>query len=974
MRRRNKFYVALAVTILVLAAPFAVAWLVELDSGSARISADMDGDGLEDAKEAGLGTSRHLLDTDGDGIDDGDEVEYWQARYREADPPEWIGELHGLETAQGARALLLPDRDLDLDGMPNADDPDADGDGLQDGLELTMGTDLADPDTDGDGIWDDVDPSPLDAVDSDGDGLPDDWEVLYGVTEPDADDDGDGVTNVRELERGTSPVHAFGEAADLPFDLQGLPGLDPLDSMADLYEPFRGPDGRLDMSRPVMQVDPTTPGRYWRLAVFDVFTDGGWESTTEWAVLDGSEPTGPAPTDGWPIQTYQVTFAGRWTGPLPAPPHPIAVAKLPQGTDLLGATDGSGFSVAGGHVRDYAVSALLPQYTIEELLAAGDATGMDHYLELPPTEGEESRFTLVAKPLRRLLDARDRLWALGTHSAAQEHWGLSSRNGIEAEGFATALDFASCLAIEGRLEGVPTRLAVGFAPGVIVGEGRVVRVGDVHAWTEAYIDGHWVPVEATPDAGSDGLGLGVAGTDGSVVGLEWDGREAQLGAQGGGTTSGGSRAIAPFEGRDTDDDGIPDTMDLDDDGDGLDDETELDLGTNPLDADTDQDALDDGDELVYATSPVNGDSDGDGVADGMEVLLGMNPLDRDTDGAGSCDIQEIKYGTNPLDPEDDKYAMDLDCDGLTDQEEVALGTDPASWDTDGDGLTDLEEVELGTDPVEVDTDFDGVPDGRELDQGMDPRSEDTDGDGLLDLSELRSVVDPQLRTDPLLRDTDGDGVSDGEELRLGTPPSSADWDEDGLSDEEELEEKLDPYLEDTDEDGTPDLEEVTTRDLEERAQDARDGMIPVVLIVAIITAVLMIRYRPFDRRIVRDIVESLEEIEGWLAGLQDRPDDEVRQAIYRAYERLCKALADYGYLRRKAWTAREFEEGIHDALPWVPDDLLDELTTLFEEARYSDHELPEGYVERARRALAGIREALEEVIAPRGKGAVPAEA
>jgi hypothetical protein len=974
MRRRNKFYVALAVTLMVLAAPFAVAWVVELESEVAGIPADMDGDGLEDEKEAGLGTSRHLRDTDGDGVDDGDEVEYWKDRNGEAEPPEWIGELHGLETVQGARALLLPDQDLDLDGMPNADDPDADGDGLRDGLELSTGTDPADPDTDGDGIWDDEDPSPLDATDSDGDGLPDDWEDLYGVTEPDMDDDGDGITNARELEQGTSPIHAFGDAEDFSFNLEARSGSGPLDSMADLYEPFRGPDGRLDMSRPVMQVDPTTPGRYWRLGVYDVFTDGGWTSTTEWAVLDGTEPMEPAQPDDWPIYTYQISIAGRWAGPLPAPPHSIAVAKLPQGTDLMMALDGSGFSVTGGHVRDYAVSALLPQYTIEELLAATDATGMDHYLELPPTKGEESRFTLIAKPLKRLLDARDRLWAMGVHSAAQDHWTLSSRSSIESDGYATALDFASCLAIEGRLEGVPTRLAVGFAPGVIVGESRVVRVGDIHAWTEAYIAGHWVPVEATPDADSDGLGLGVAGVDDSIVGLEWDGLYTQLGAQGGGTTSGGSRAVVPLEGRDTDDDGIPDTLDLDDDGDGLSDEDELDMGTNPLDADTDHDALDDGDEGLYATSPVNGDSDGDGLADGMEVLLGINPLDRDTDGAGSCDIQEIKHGTNPLDPEDDKYAMDLDCDGLTDQQEAALGTDPASWDTDGDGLTDPEEVALGTDPKVVDSDSDGVPDGREIDLGMDPLSEDTDQDGLLDLSELRSDIDPQLRTNPLRRDTDGDGLTDREEIERGTPPSSADWDEDGLSDSEELENELDPVLEDTDEDGTPDLEEATTRDLEERAQDARDGMLPFMLIIAIITAQLMIRYRPFDRRIVRDIVESLEEIEGWLAGLQDRPDDEIRQAIYKAYERLCKALADYGYLRREAWTPREFEKGIHDALPWVPDDLLDELTTLFEEARYSDHELPEGYVERARKALAGIREALEEVIAPKGKDAVPAEA
>lgn len=38
------------------------------------------------------------------------------------------------------------------------------------------------------------------------------------------------------------------------------------------------------------------------------------------------------------------------------------------------------------------------------------------------------------------------------------------------------------------------------------------------------------------------------------------------------------------------------------------------------------------------------------------------------------------------------YTMDSDQDGLTDAQELALGTNPFSSDTDSDGLTDLEEV------------------------------------------------------------------------------------------------------------------------------------------------------------------------------------------------------------------------------------------------------------------------------------------
>ena len=54
--------------------------------------------------------------------------------------------------------------------------------------------------------------------------------------------------------------------------------------------------------------------------------------------------------------------------------------------------------------------------------------------------------------------------------------------------------------------------------------------------------------------------------------------------------------------------------------------------------------------------------------------------------------------------------LDSDKDGLVDQQEVALVTDPNNPDTDGDGLKDGIEVSMGLDPKNPDTDGDGVPD------------------------------------------------------------------------------------------------------------------------------------------------------------------------------------------------------------------------------------------------------------------------
>jgi hypothetical protein len=61
--------------------------------------------------------------------------------------------------------------------------------------------------------------------------------------------------------------------------------------------------------------------------------------------------------------------------------------------------------------------------------------------------------------------------------------------------------------------------------------------------------------------------------------------------------------------------------------------------------------------------------------------------------------------------------------------------DATQVDTDRDGLTDAEEVNLGTNPDDPDTDRDGIADGDEVRNRTDPTRADTDNDGLLDSEE-----------------------------------------------------------------------------------------------------------------------------------------------------------------------------------------------------------------------------------------------
>lgn len=272
---------------------------------------------------------------------------------------------------------------------------------------------------------------------------------------------------------------------------------------------------------------------------------------------------------------------------------------------------------------------------------------------------------------------------------------------------------------------------------------------------------------------------------------------------------------------DDDGDGLSDVIEIwllcdqfnpDTDGDGLNDGNEVLYGTNPTQADSDGNPGNGADydhvlnviRLKCGCEPgPDGDRDADGASDWVEIFYETDPDNPDTDGNPSngddsvfitriecgCDHDQDNDGDGVpnvverhwggSDGEDDLTTIihqcgchpwvgdaDADGDGLNDEFEALVGTNPMSSDSDGDSLSDYEEiVVIGCDPLDLDSDDDGLSDNDEVRiHGTDPVNSDSDGDGLADTAEI------VVGCDPLDPDSDDDGLADCREIVIDCDP------------------------------------------------------------------------------------------------------------------------------------------------------------------------------------------------------------
>ena len=148
--------------------------------------------------------------------------------------------------------------------------------------------------------------------------------------------------------------------------------------------------------------------------------------------------------------------------------------------------------------------------------------------------------------------------------------------------------------------------------------------------------------------------------------------------------------------------------------------------------------------------------------------------------------------------------------------------------------------------------------------------------------------------------------------------------------------------------------------MKSKVSDQSDGIFTPNTIIAIIIVILgasIAGVMYYQRVVARRQVEALR---GILTDtmLQLKAANEYIAIIFDCYKQLVKHFRRHGFMKKVYETTREFESAVRGAFHMIPTDQLDAFIAIFEEARYSDHDIGPSHRDRAVSTLNEITKSL----------------
>jgi transglutaminase-like putative cysteine protease len=313
---------------------------------------------------------------------------------------------------------------------------------------------------------------------------------------------------------------------------RSLAQADPGSGLASVYATGVDPTIQLgrDLRRnaPVLSLSYTTSassGQYLKMVDLSDFSSGVWNpEDPDGAVNYTGQPFGQPPglSSDVPTQAQTTTVSiaslhSDWL-PLPYPAQQVDGLSgswlLTQRTFTLTGVDNTTQGIS------YQVHGISVQPTADQLAAAGSTVpdGLQNYLSLP--DDLPALITQTAQQVTSgAADNYDKAVALQAYfRSSQFHYSLTAPvsgdyDGDNAQMIAAFLQakegycvhFASAMAVMARVLGIPSRIAIGYAPGQLAtGTDNGQQVYNVytdqlHSWPELYFQGiGWLPFEPTP--------------------------------------------------------------------------------------------------------------------------------------------------------------------------------------------------------------------------------------------------------------------------------------------------------------------------------------------------------------------------------------------------------------------------------------------------------------------------------------------